>query len=468
LIIRKDLTRREMKRVLRLFGISSLEKQPLNLLVEGLRPLSGKGGNLQIAFIADDFKEGRNITLQVLSPEGHILKGKRDEHLRDHGGDIDRPFVGIGCYSPESRPCLFADKSRESALVFDGAIFNRKELTAAMGADPDTPDGLIALELYKNSYSPESGIRRIMEMIEGPYSLLILDGTSVAAIRDPTGLRPLLWGMTEGKLLFASESSSFVALSSNLIREVGPGEGLFAAGLEISSIRVAGGEEKRCVMELLTLARPESKAHGKSVYEFRKLLGTLLARAEMRKIDIAVPLPPSGRIPALAYSSYLRVPLEEALRSHGPGSPYPFMANPHVLEGKRIALIAAYLRSGHFLRKTAEVLREKGAREVHLRIASPPLVSSCPLYETDEDGEFIASSAGLREIMKHTGVDSIVYLSLRNLKRALGRDWKSFCLGCLDGHFPPIFPKKLLPAGILRNPPPVLRELEEKDLFGDI
>ncbi|RKZ03030.1 MAG: hypothetical protein DRQ04_03015, partial [Candidatus Hydrothermota bacterium] len=80
MIIRKDLTRREMKRALRLFGISSLEKRPLNLLVEGLRPLSGKGGNLQIAFIADDFKEGRNITLQVLSPEGHILKGKRDEH----------------------------------------------------------------------------------------------------------------------------------------------------------------------------------------------------------------------------------------------------------------------------------------------------------------------------------------------------------------------------------------------------
>jgi len=467
MIIRGYPSRRKMKRPFRLFGISSLRKRPLDILLNGLRPLTGEDGSLHIALFNGNPAEDGCISTYDLSPVNQVLK-RRSGHSPTPAQDFDRPFVGIGCYSRDSRNCLFLDKSRKLALAFDGVIFNRKELIAAIGADPRLPDGLIALELYRNSYGPESGIRRILEMIKGSYSLLILDGTSIAAIRDPSGLRPLLWGMTREDLLFASESSSFVALSSSLIREVGAGEGLLTAGLEISSIRVADGEEKKCVMELLTLARPESTIHGRPVYEFRKLLGTLMARAEPRKIDIAVPLPPSGTIPALAYSSYLRVPLEEALRPGGPGATFPFLANPHVLEGKRVALIAAYLRSGGFLRKTTEVLRENGAREVHIRIASPPLITYCPLSATGEGSDYIASRAGLREISEQTGADSLVYLSLRNLKRALGRDWRSFCLGCLDGNFPSIFPSDLLPAGILGNRPPVLREIEERDLFGDV
>jgi len=467
MIIREDPSRRKMKRPFTLFGISSLRERRPNILLNGLRPLSGEDGSLHIALFNGNPAEGGFITTYDLSPVNQVLK-RRSGHFPTPAQDFGRPFVGIGCYARDSGNCLFLDESRKLALAFDGVIFNRKELISAIGADPRLPDGLIALELYRNSYGPESGIRRILEMIKGSYSLLILDGTSIAAIRDPSGLRPLLWGMTREDLLFASESSSFVALSSSLIREVGAGEGLLTEGLEISSIRVADGVGKKCVMELLALARPESMIHGRPVYEFRKLLGTLLARAEPRKIDIAVPLPPSGTIPALAYSSYLRIPLEEALRPCGQGAAFPFLANPHVLEGKRVALITVYLRSGNFLRKTTEILRGNGAREVHIRIASPPLITYCPLSGTGEGNDYIASRAGLREITEQTGADSVVYLSLRNLKRALGREWRSFCLGCLDGHFPSLFPSELLPAGILRSRPPVLREIEERDLFGDI
>ncbi len=392
-------------------------------------------------------------------------------------------IVGLACITDlnckpgyESIP-FCSLKSRKIASAFDG------RLTNFLGSRPEeflSPyraqlDSEFLLHLYCQGKDTETGLGKIINRVLGSFSLLILDRGRLVALRDPFGFRPLSWGTDGRNLYFSSESASFNAIQATLMGDVEPGVALIAEGDNIERIELKKPLKKQCVVELLALSRMDSVTFGRSVYEFRKTVGTLLAKMESRDVDVVL-TPSSNCYPqALSYSSYLKIPFEIALMKSSLRIPIVPFGNKYfvvreVVEGRRVALIQDTLIDGSETAELVEFLRASGAREIHVRVASPPLAFSC-FYgvHIGPRKNLLASMMSLRELRNYIGADSIQFLTLRNLKRALGKNWSEFCMACFDGKYPEGSlpePLRLEFAGI--PVPPILREMEERDLFGNL
>src|SRR5438552_13681752 len=292
-----------------------------------------------------------------------------------------------------------------------------------------------------------------LNQVEGAYSLLVLTPDELYAVRDPRGFRPLNLGKLGDAWLVASETCAFDLLNAQYVRAIQPGEMVRISRSGIESIRFAPEKpHQQCIFEHVYFSRPDSIIFGRSVNESREALGRLLAQEHPVDADIVVPVPDSGVPAAIGYALESGIPFRMGLiRNHYIGRTFiePSQAirnfgvklklNPirGLIEGKRVVLVDDSIVRGTTSRKIVRMVREAGATEVHVRISCPPTISPCYYgVDTPTREELIASSNTPEEICKFLGANSLGYVSLPALRRAVGDTAGRFCTSCYTGVYP--------------------------------
>lgn len=354
------------------------------------------------------------------------------------------------------------------ALAHNGNLTNSFELREALeekGAifhtttDSEVISYLIVQERLTHG-SIEAAVSAAMDRIEGAYSLVISSPNKLIAARDPHGFRPLCYGMTEyGAYVFASETCSLDAVNAKFVRDVAPGEIIIIEDniIRFDTTHCGKAEKRMCVFEYIYFARPDSVIDGCSVSLARQKAGAFLAEEHPVEADVVIGVPDSGLEAALGYANYSGIPYgigftknkyigrtfiapEQSLRQDGVN----IKLNPikDVINGKRIVLIDDSIVRGTTCRRTIELLRNAGAKEIHMRVSAPPFVAPC-YYGTDIDSAdgLIANHHSIEEIAEIIGVDSLGYLSNEHVKLLTGKD-TGFCTACFGGGYPTAVPKQ--------------------------
>ena len=297
-----------------------------------------------------------------------------------------------------------------------------------------------------------------LNQVEGAYSLLVLTPEELYAVRDPRGFRPLALGKIatldgSDAWAVASETCAFDLMNAEYVRDIEPGEMVRISRAGIESIRFSPPKPHQyCIFEHVYFSRPDSLVFGRSVNESREMLGRLLAREHPVEADMVVPIPDSGVPAAIGYSLESKIPFRMGLiRNHYIGRTFiePSQAirnfgvklklNPvrNLIAGKRVVLVDDSIVRGTTSRKLVRMMREAGAKEVHMRISCPPTISPCYYgIDTPTKEELIASSNTPEEIRKYLGADSLGYLSLGGLRQAVNDDDRKFCTSCYTGVYP--------------------------------
>jgi amidophosphoribosyltransferase len=350
------------------------------------------------------------------------------------------------------------------AVAHNGNITNagelRRELERYGAIFQATSDTEVILHLVAHSAERTlaGALRDALLQLEGAFSLVFLAEDRVIVARDPHGFRPLAMGQMElsgGKICyaFASETCAFDLIDAVYTSEVQPGEMVIVGPEGVTRERFAPEQPtSQCAFEHVYFSRPDSTVFGRSVQESREMLGCLLAREAPADADIVVPVPDSGVAAALGYSAESGLPFRQALiRNHYVGRTFiePSQAirdfgvklklNPvrHLLEGKRVVLVDDSIVRGTTSRKIVRMVRQAGAREVHLRVSCPPTVSPC-FYGVDTPNrkELIAANNSIEEIRKFVEADSLAYLSLNSLRRSVADTDARYCYACYTGDYP--------------------------------
>jgi len=297
-----------------------------------------------------------------------------------------------------------------------------------------------------------------LNQLEGAYSLLVLTAEELYAVRDPRGFRPLALGKLKAPdgseaWAVASETCAFDLINAQYVREVEPGEMLRISKAGLEPIHFSPPKPHQfCIFEHVYFSRPDSTVFGRSVNESRERLGRLLAREHPVEADMVVPIPDSGVPAAIGFSLESGIPFRMGLiRNHYIGRTFiePSQAirnfgvklklNPvrNLIAGKRVVLVDDSIVRGTTSRKLVRMVREAGAKEVHMRISCPPTISPCYYgVDTPTREELIASSNTPEEICKYLGADSLGYLSLAGLRQAVNDTAGDFCTSCYTGVYP--------------------------------
>ena len=351
------------------------------------------------------------------------------------------------------------------AVAHNGNITNATELRADLQrrgsifqASSDT-EVILHLVAHSKERTLTGALREALLQLEGAFSLVFLAKDRVIVARDPHGFRPLAVGEMEvsgGRkcYVFASETCAFDLIGAVYLHDVDPGE-MISVGPEGLTRERWTPEQPRaqCVFEHVYFSRPDSVVFGRSVNESRENLGRLLAREHPADADVVVPVPDSGVAAALGYASESGLPFRHGLiRNHYVGRTFiePSQAirdfgvklklNPvrQILQGQRVVLVDDSIVRGTTSRKLIRMVRQAGAREVHLRVSCPPTVSPC-FYgvDTPTKSELIASNHSTEEIRRFVEADSLGYLSIGSLRKAVGDDQKhEYCYACYTGDYP--------------------------------
>jgi len=281
-----------------------------------------------------------------------------------------------------------------------------------------------------------------LQQVEGAYSLLFLTEREMVAARDPFGFRPLVLGELKNAPVIASETCAFDLIGAKFVREIEPGEILLINGDGIRSFKpFAQTQHHQCIFEFIYFARPDSFLFNRNVYEVRKSFGVQLAREAPAEVDMAVPIPDSGFPATIGYaqeSHYVGrtfIEPEQRIRHFG----VKIKLNPvrKLMEGKRIVTVDDSIVRATTSRKIDKMFRNAGAREVHVRISSPPITHPCFFgIDTPKKSELIASSHKLKEIQRYINATSLNYLSLDGLRKCVKGEEENFCYACFTGDYP--------------------------------
>ena len=370
-----------------------------------------------------------------------------------------------------AQPLVVSCQKGEVALAHNGNLVNasslRKELESRGDIFQTTSDSEVILHYFarsKHTGIPEA-TADALDRVVGAYSLVMLFKDCVLAVRDPRGFRPLCLGKLDGAYVAASETCAFDLINARYVREIEPGEMVILDGSGISSLRFAPPAPlSQCIFEHVYFSRPDSVIFGRPVQKSREMLGRLLAREHPAQADLVVPVPDSGVAAAIGYAEESGIPLRFGLiRSHYVGRTFiePTQAirdfgvklklNPvrSLLEGKRVVLVDDSIIRGTTSRKIVRIVREAGAGEVHVRISCPPTISPCYYgIDTPTKKELIASTHNVEEIRQFIGADSLGYLSLEGMRRAVGDTEGHYCLACYTANYPTAVQEPLI---ALRN-----------------
>jgi amidophosphoribosyltransferase len=359
---------------------------------------------------------------------------------------------------------LFAELAEGGfAVAHNGNLSNamklRRTLNRRGSIFQSTSDTEVIIHLVATSTHVEllDKIVDALGQVEGAYSLLMLTEAGLVACRDPLGIRPLVMGRLGESIIFASETVALDVIGARYEREVGPGEMLIVNDAGIRSFRpFASTRPRPCIFEHVYFSRPDSVVDGISVYESRKNIGAELAREAPVEADLVVPVPDSGVPAAIGYSQASGQPFELGIiRSHYVGRTFiqpnqevrhlgvklKHNANSALIKGKRVVLIDDSIVRGTTSLKIVQMMRDAGAAEVHMRIASPPTRHSC-FYgvDTPERAKLLAAQMDVAAMAKYINADSLAFISIDGLYRALG-DVRSpeapqRCDACFTGDYP--------------------------------
>ena len=350
------------------------------------------------------------------------------------------------------------------AIAHNGNLVSATDLRASLEAQgaifQSSSDSEVIVHLVAQSKGADfyERVAHAVNQISGSFSMLILREKELIAVRDPYGVRPLSLGMKDGAYVVASETCAFDLIGATYIRDVEPGEVLIIGERGLESLRILHSQRKAfCVFEFIYFSRPDSNIFGgQNVNEMRKEFGRQLARESRIDADLVIPVPDSGVPAALGFSEESGIPFDFGLiRNHYVGRTFiepkhsirhfgvKIKLNPvrQLLEGKRLIVIDDSIVRGTTSKKIVKMLREGGhAKEVHLKISSPPTIGPC-FYgiDTPTRSELIASTHLLDEIKKYVTADSLAYLSLDGLKKIVPNS-HNFCTACFDCDYPISFP----------------------------
>jgi amidophosphoribosyltransferase len=367
-----------------------------------------------------------------------------------------------------AQPMLAGYHEGPLALAHNGNLTNavqlRSDLVAKGSLFQSSSDSEVLIHLIARSEArePEDQLLDALERVEGAYSLLITVGRTLYAIVDPRGFRPLVLGRLGRGWVVASETCALDITGATLVRELEPGDFVRIHGEDVDQLpRLAARPHCRCVFELVYFSRPDSTVFHRSVDGVRRALGRELAREHPAPgADCVFSVPDSSNAMALGFSEQSGTKLEHALiRNHYVGRTFiqPAQAdrmakvkikfNPvrEVLAGKKVVLVDDSIVRGTTSRALVQLIRHAGAREVHLRVASPPITGPCYYgIDTPTKGELIASHHDVAQIRDHLGVDTLGYLSRDGMLRAAGGDPADFCHACFSGDYPTAIPADAL------------------------
>ncbi len=348
------------------------------------------------------------------------------------------------------------------AIAHNGNIVNAEELREKLKAtgqafvstsDTEVIAHLIVREYLKSEDMVEA-IASTMRKLVGSYSLAILTDDALIAVRDPLGIRPLSLGRTRGGgYIFASESVAFDVINAKFERDIKPGEIFVVSANGAKSYRPYKLPRRAyCMFEYVYFSRPDSVLNGIPVYEVREKLGMLMAERDDVDADLVTPIPDSAIPFALGYSRAKGIPYREGLiRNRYVGRTFilpsqqarelavKLKLNPlaRQIAGKRVVLFDDSIVRGTTSRRIISILKDAGAREVHMRVGCPPIKSPCKLgIDMPTHEELIASSRSVEEIRSAIGADSLKYTRIEDLIKAIGLSEDQLCLGCLTGKYP--------------------------------
>lgn len=358
-----------------------------------------------------------------------------------------------------AQPCLINYSEGSLALAHNGNLVNavsiRKELVSTGSIFQSTNDSEVIVHLMAQA-KDDSFVDRAataLKQVKGAFSLLLMTEDEIIAARDPQGFRPLCLGKLDSSYIVASESCVFDLIEGEFIREIEPGELLLINKDGLTSyFPFQKAQTKQCVFEHIYFSRPDSFLFNQSVYESRKATGRALAQEHPVDVDLIVPVPDSGVISALGFAEESGIPYEMGLiRNHYVGRTFiepqsqirhfgvkvKLNAVKPVIKGKRVAIIDDSIVRGTTSRKIVKMIREAGAKEIHLRISSPPILYSC-FYgiDTPTRNELIASNQDLEGIRKFLEADSVQYISIEKLLSVFSDPKEKFCTACFDGNYP--------------------------------
>lgn len=411
------------------------------------------------------------ITLHAHKAMGLVADIFREPELSKLQGSL---AIGHTRYSTagdsallNAQPIMVQSNKGQMAVAHNGNLVNAHEIRARLegqgsifqtSSDTEVIVHLIALS--KEQTLPEA-IADALRQVEGAFSLVMISADRIFAVRDPRGFRPLAMGRIpaaggnkQDTIVFASETCAFDLIGAGYEREVKPGE-LVIVGPEGITSRFYGpsAPQSSCIFEHVYFSRPDSLVFGRPVDQSRDQLGRQLAREAPAEADIVVPVPDSGVTAAMGYAAESGIPFRFGLiRNHYVGRTFiepsqsvrdfgvKLKLNPvrSLLEGKRVVLIDDSIVRGTTSRKIVRMIRNAGAKEVHMRISCPPTISSC-FYgvDTPSKKQLIAANKSIEQIRDYIGADSLAYLSLDGLKKACGDGLKTtYCTACYTGKYP--------------------------------
>ena len=359
------------------------------------------------------------------------------------------PFIAAPTVTP-AVPEPHGDTPASSAVRGGQASGERASVEEA--ASGENPGG----EAAQPEPAPLVGAAlKVLPRIKGAFSLVFMDENTLYAARDPHGYRPLVLGRLASGWVVASETAALDLCGATVVREIEPGELISIDASGVHSRRFAVRRANTCVFEYVYLARPDTTIGGRRIVAARHEMGAALARENPVEADLVMPTPDSGTPAAIGYAQEAGIPFAQGLVKNayvGRTFIEPTQSlrqlgirlklNPlrEVIEGKRLVVIDDSIVRGNTQRALVRMLREAGARQVHVRISSPPVAWPCFFgIDFPTRAELIASSMSVEQVRDSLGADSLAYLSIDGMVAATGQG-TSLCLGCFTGHYPETIP----------------------------
>jgi amidophosphoribosyltransferase len=400
--------------------------------------------------------------LQVCAELGLVSQVFTEDSLSQLSGDF---AIGHNRYSTRGsnritnvQPLVVGKGANTIAVAHNGNIVNAEHLHQELCEQGYTFRGSTDTEVLANLIlsSPAKDwvekIRYAMHRLQGAYSLTLLTNRSLYAVRDPLGVRPLCLGTLNGGWVIASESCALDHIGAKFLREVEPGEIITIDENGLKSYQEETERKALCVFEYIYFARPDSIIDGRLLYPARQAMGEVLAEEHPVAADLVMGVPDSATIAGIGYSCASGLPLCEGLlknryvgrtfiepdqRIRDLGVQLKFNPLPHMLEGKRLVVIDDSIVRGTTTPKVVKLLRRAGAKEVHMRICAPPIRYPC-FFGVDMASrwELIAAQKTIPEVRDFIGADSLGYMSIDGLIKAIGLPREMFCLACFTGDYP--------------------------------
>ena len=408
--------------------------------------------------------------IQYYKDMGLVQEVFSDEVIERLQGDIAVGHVRYSTagesHAANAMPLVVYYRGGAIALAHNGNLVNARILRRQLqddgfifqtSIDSEVIAALIARNIKDSTI--QQAITKSLEKVQGAYALVITAGNKLIGVRDPYGLRPLCIGKNEEGFVLASESCVFPLLGATLIRDVEPGEMVIIEDGELKSVSYAEKEKRAsCAFEYVYFSRPDSRIDGVGVYTARSQCGRILAREAPVAADMVISVPDSGTVAAIGYAEESGIPYGEGLiKNRYVGrtfiQPDQRMRELSVrlklnvlkgnVQGKRIIMVDDSIVRGTTSGKLVKMLKDAGAKEVHIRVASPPVTDPCFFgIDTPDKNKLAAAVHTIEEIAEMTGADSLAYLSVEGMLSAIGMDSDKICTACFTGNYPMELPER--------------------------